>query len=98
MRKNEVFGQSGGGYNLNGGTVAKIRFGLNNGASREWAICGAEDGNLVLLSITAFDTIQYGETSKYSKSNFVNNIDTYLGKTYFSASELGKIVTFDVVT
>ena len=79
-------------------TVGKIRFGLNDSDSRLWAICGADGDNLALLSTSEFERADYGSTSEYSKSNFVTKINTYLGITYFSAGETGKMADVTVTT
>lgn len=80
-------------------TIGKIRFGLNGSDARLWAICGADaDGSLALLSTSEFARAEYGSTSEYSKSNFVTNINTYLGKTYFSAGETSKMADVTVST
>ena len=80
-------------------TIGKIRFGLNGSDARLWAICGADaDGSLALLSTSEFARAEYGSTSEYSKSNFVTNINTYLGKTYFSTGETSKMADVTVST
>ena len=80
------------GYNLNGGTIANIRFGESD---RKWAICGADGNDLALISTSQFTTAAYDSTSpyasKYSTSDFVTGIDTYLSTTYFSETELTKM-------
>ena len=85
------------GYSLSDSstTIGKIRFGADN---RLWAICGAYGDNLALLSTSEFAQAAYGSTSKYSNSNFVTNIDTYLSSTYFSRGELGKMAAVTVST
>ena len=85
-------------YNISDGTIGKIRFGLNGSGSRLWAICGADGDNLALLSTSEFERADYGSTSEYSKSNFVTKINTYLGITYFSAGETGKMADVTVTT
>lgn len=85
-------------YNISDGTIGKIRFGLNGSDSRLWAICGADGDNLALLSTSKFARAAYGSTSKYSESDFVKNINTYLGKTYFSAGETSKMADVTVKT
>ena len=85
-------------YNISDGTIGKIRFGLNGSDSRLWAICGADGSNLALLSTSEFARAAYGSTSKYSESDFVKNINTYLGKTYFSAGETSKMADVTVKT
>ena len=71
------------GYNLNGGKKAKIRFGASD---REWAICGADGNDLALISTSEFTIAAYDRTSpyasKYSTSDFVTGINTYLSITY----------------
>ena len=80
------------GYNLNGGTIANIRFGESD---RKWAICGADGNALALISTSQFTTAAYDSTSpyanNYSTSDFVTGIDTYLSTTYFSETELTKM-------
>ena len=85
-------------YNINGGTIGVIKFGLNGNDARLWAICGADGSNLALLSTSEFARAAYGSTSKYSESDFVKNINTYLGKTYFSAGETSKMADVTVKT
>ena len=85
-------------YNISDGTIGKIRVGLNGSDSRLWAICGADGSNLALLSTSEFARAAYGSTSKYSESDFVKNINTYLGKTYFSAGETSKMADVTVKT
>ncbi len=58
-------------YNINGGTIGVIKFGLNGNDARLWAICGADGSNLALLSTSEFARAAYGSTSKYSESDFV---------------------------
>lgn len=84
------------GYNLSSSSTAigKIKFGESG---RLWAICGADGSNLALLSTSAFVNAAYGNSSEYSKSNFVTNINIYLG-TYFSAGEIGKMANVTVKT
>lgn len=79
-------------------TIGKIRFGLNGNDARLWAICGADGSNLALLSTSEFARAAYGSTSKYSESDFVKNIKTYLSKTYFSAGETSKMADVTVKT
>lgn len=78
-------------------TIGKIRFGLNENDARLWAICGADGDSLALLSTSEFEQAAYGNTSKYSESNFVTKIDTYLG-TYFSIGEKEKMADVTVKT
>lgn len=79
------------GFNLSAQSTAigKIKFGANG---RLWAICGKDGEDLALLSTSAFEErVAYGATSEYSKSNFVKNIDNYLGTGYFSQGEIDKM-------
>ena len=78
-----------------GDKIAKIKF----GDKRQWVVCGVDksDDALVLLSISAFEKTKYGATSEYSKSNFVNKIDTYLADN-FSAEEQEKMNEVTVTT
>ena len=85
-------------YNINGGTVGKIKFGLNGNDARLWAICGADGTNLALLSTSEFAWAAYGSTSEYSQSDFVTNINTYLDTKYFSTGETGKMAEVTVET
>ena len=89
-------------YNLNGGTIGKIKFGKNGEGIRKWAICGKDGDNLALLSTTEFAKATYGSNSKYSTSNFVNDLksgtSTYLGASYFSSKELEKMQKVTVKT
>ena len=85
-------------YNISDGTIGKIKFGLNGSDARLWAICGADGSKLALLSTSEFERAAYGSTSKYSESDFVKNINTYLGKTYFSAGETSKMADVTVKT
>lgn len=78
------------------GTIGRIKFGDSN---RLWAICGTDaDGSLALLSTSAFQKDVYGKNSAYSTSNFVTNMSTYLGITYFSIAELDKMANVTVST
>lgn len=82
-----------------GKTIGKIKFGAGG---RLWAICGVDGSNLALLSTSAFEDAVYGNTSKYSKSNFVTKLTTnsgdYLSTSYFSSTELGKMADVTVST
>ena len=84
-------------YNISDGTIGKIKFGLNGSDARLWAICGVDGDSLALLSTSEFEQAAYGNTSKYSESNFVTKIDTYLG-TYFSTGEKEKMADVTVKT
>ena len=89
------------GYNLSSSstTIGKIKFGADD---RLWAICGTDGDNLALLSTSAFAQAEYGGTSEYSNSNFVNNLTTdsngYLSTTYFSTGETDKMAEVTVST
>ena len=88
-------------YNLSSSstTIGKIKFGAND---RLWAICGTDGDNLALLSTSEFAQAEYGGTSEYSNSNFVENLTTdsngYLSTTYFSTGETGKMADVTVST
>ena len=88
-------------YNLSSSstTIGKIKFGAKD---RLWAICGTDGDNLALLSTSEFAQAEYGGTSEYSKSKFVNNLTTdsngYLTTTYFSTGETGKMADVTVST
>ncbi len=98
------------GYDLNGGTIAKIKFGLDGSNARLWAICGVDtDGSLALLSTTEFAIAHYGDDSLYPYSNFVKDLDkysdndestvsTYLSTTYLSQGEINKMNAVTVST
>lgn len=80
-------------------TIGKIKFGLNGDNSRLWAICGTDtDGTLALLSTSEFARAAYGNSSEYSKSNFVTGMDNYLSATYFSTGEKDKMAEVTVKT
>ncbi len=89
------------GYNLSSSstTIGKIKFGADD---RLWAICGTDGDNLALLSTSEFAQAEYGGTSEYSNSNFVENLTTdsngYLSTTYFSTGETGKMADVTVST
>ena len=85
-------------YNIGDGTIGKIRFGLNGSDSRLWAICGKDGSNLALLSTSAFEYTTYGNTSKYSTSNFVTEMNKYLTSEYFSKEEKTKMADVTVKT
>ena len=80
-------------------TIGKIRFGLNGNDARLWAICGKDgDNHLALLSTSAFEYTTYGNTSKYSTSNFVTEMNKYLTSDYFSIEEKTKMADVTVKT
>lgn len=89
----DVAGLSGFNMTSSGATIGKIKFGLDGGDSRIWAIAGvdANDNNaLSLLAITTFgmdDGLSPYPTAPYAATEFVMNMDNYLSASFFSTGE-----------
>lgn len=79
-------------FNLNGGTIGKLKFGLKGTAGREWLIAGMDKNNkdtLALLSSSNFgENSIYGRDIIYSSSIVRSLLTEYTtGAVFFSTGE-----------